>query len=141
MDTLLYEYNLGVACFELYYVADDDEKENYIQKAQEYMEDAYKRSVSSREDDTLFALTVKSGLTEILAEKGNLETAIQELKTIYESMKDLLTEDSMETADAAVRYGALVLEVQQNNDNIPEWINEIDPEPILKYSYEKRKSI
>lgn len=139
MDTLLYEYNLGVACFELYYVADDDEKENYIQKAQEYMEDAYKRSVSSREDDTLFALTVKSGLTEILAEKGNLETAIQELKTIYESMKDLLTEDSMETADAAVRYGALVLEVQQNNDNIPEWINEIDPEPILKYSYEKKK--
>ena len=139
MDTLLYEYNLGVACFELYYVADDNEKENYIQKAQKYMEDAYKRLVSSPENDILFALTVKSGLTEILAERGKLETAIRELKTIYESMKDLLTEDSMETADAAARYGALVLEIQQNNDSIPEWINEIDPEPILKYSYEKKK--
>ena len=27
MDTVLYGYNLGVACFELYYVADDDEKD------------------------------------------------------------------------------------------------------------------
>ena len=139
MDTLLYEYNLGVACFELYYVADDDEKENYIQKAQEYMEDAYERTVSSRENDTLFALTVRRGLSEILAEKGNLEAAIQELKAIYESTKDLLTEDSMETADAAVRYGSLVLEVQQNNDDVPEWIDEIDPEPILRYSYETKK--
>lgn len=139
MDTLLYEYNLGVACFELYYVADDDEKENYIQKAQEYIEDVYKRSISSKENDTLFALTVRRSLSEILAEKGNLETAIQELKNIYESTKDLLTEDSMETADAAVRYGALVLEVQQNNDNIPEWIDEIDPELILRYGYEKKK--
>lgn len=139
MDTLLYEYNLGAACFELYYVADDDEKENYIQKAQEYMEDAYERSVSSRVNDTLFALTVRRGLTEILAEKGDLEAAIQELKTIYESTKDLLTEDSMETADAAVRYGALVLKVQQNNDVVPEWIDEIDPESILRYSYETKK--
>lgn len=138
-DTLLYEYNLGIACFELYYVADDDEKENYIQKAQEYMEDAYERTVSSRENDTLFALTIRRSLSEILAEKGNLEAAIQELKTIYESMKELLTEDSMETADAAVRYGALVLEVQQNNDDVPEWIDEIDPELILKYSYETKK--
>ncbi len=139
MDTLLYEYNLGVACFELYYVADDDEKENYIQKAQEYMEDAYERSVSSRVNDTLFALTVRRSLSEILAEKGDLEAAIQELKTIYESTKDLLTEDSMETADAAVRYGALVLEVQQNIDDVPEWIDEIDPELILRYSYETKK--
>lgn len=140
MDTLLYEYNLGVACFELYYVADDDEKENYIQKAQEYMEDAYERSVSSRVNDTLFALTVRRSLSEILAEKGDLEAAIQELKTIYESTKDLLTEDSMETADAAVRYGALVLEVQQNNDDVPEWIDEIDPELILRYSYETKRA-
>lgn len=139
MDTVLYEYNLGIACFELYYVADDDEKESYIQKAQEYMEDAYERSVSSRLNDTLFALTVKRSLSEILAEKGDLEAAIQELKAIYESTKDLLTEDSMETADAAIRYGALVLEVQQNNDDVPEWIDEIDPELILKYSYELKK--
>lgn len=139
MDTLLYEYNLGVACFELYYVADDDEKENYIEKAQEYMEDAYERSISSRVNDTLFALTVRRSLSEILAEKGDLEAAIQELKTIYESTKDLLTEDSMETADAAVRYGSLVVEVQQNSDNIPEWIDEIDPELILRYSYETKK--
>ncbi len=139
MDTLLYEYNLGVACFELYYVADDDEKENYIQKAQKYMEDAYERSVSARVNDTLFALTVRRSLSEILAEKGNLEAAIKELKTIYESTKDLLTEDSIETADAAVRYGSLVLEVQQNMDDVPEWIDEIDPELILRYSYETKK--
>ena len=139
MDTLLYEYNLGIACFELYYVVDDDEKENYIQKAQEYMEDAYERSVSSRVNDTLFALTVRRSLSEILAEKGEMETAIQDLKNIYESTKDLLTEDSMETADAAVRYGALVLEVQENNDNVSQWIDEINPELILRYSYEKKK--
>lgn len=139
MDTLLYEYNLGVACFELYYVADDDEKENYIQKAQEYIEDAYERSVSSRGNDTLFALTVRRSLSEIFAERGKLEKAIQELKNIYETTKDLFTEDSMETADAAVRYGALVLEVQQNNDIVSEWIDEIDPELILRYGYEKKK--
>lgn len=138
-DTLLYEYNLGVACFDLYYVADDDEKENYIQKAQEYMEDAYERSVSSRVNETLFALTVRRSLSEILAEKGDLEAAIWELKTIYESTKDLLTEDSMETADAAVRYGSLVLEVQQCSADVPEWIDEIDPELILRYGYETKK--
>lgn len=132
-ETILYEMNLGKACFQLYYKS--DEKDKYINDAEFYMEDAYEHSEYGRGKGNLFSLLIKSNLAEVKAEKGDIITAIQMLEQVWHRFSEIFSEDNPETADAKIRYASLCLEAQENWEEVPEWIENVDVELLLEEGF------
>lgn len=135
--TVLYENNLGEVCFELYNNGIGN-KDEYLLKAEEYLRDTLYHSEYSRGKNNYFSLLVRRNLAEVIAAKGNFEEAIRMMKEVWEMTSNALTEDNDETVSVKIRYAALALEMQQLYDDVPEWIDEIDPEPILKDGFQKK---
>ncbi len=138
-ETLLYEMNLGSACLQIYYEVNDDEKEKYINEADDYLTDAYEHSEKGRGKGNLLSFLIKQKLAEVKAEKGEIFHAIAMLEEVWHKNAEILSEDNPETADAKLRYAALCLEVQQKLDEIPEWLEKVDPEPILEECFLTKK--
>lgn len=138
-ETILYEMNLGKACFEIYYEVDDRDKEKYINDAEYYLEDAYRHSEKGSGKGNLFSILIKRNLAEVKAEKGDVFTAISMLEDVWHKNAAIYSEDNLETVDAKMRYAALCLETQQVLDEIPEWLAELNPESIFEECYLTKK--
>lgn len=136
-NTILYENNLGEVCFDLYN-ANIGDAEDYLNQAEHYLRDALEHSEYSRGKDNLFSLLIRRNLAEVVAAKGDFENAIEMMKEVWEITSKALTEDNDETISAKIRYAALTLEYQQLMDDVPDWIDEIDTEPLLKDGFEKK---
>ena len=52
---------------------------------------------------------------------------------------EIFSEDNPETADVKLRYAALCLETQQGLMDTPEWLDEVDTEPILEACFLTKK--
>ncbi len=138
-ETVLYEMNLGNACFEIYHKVDGDEKGKYINDAEYYLQDAYEHSVIGRRKGNPFSLLIKRNLAEVQAEKGDIFTAIRTLEEVWHKSAEIFSEDNPETADVKLRYAALCLETQQGLMDTPEWLDEVDTEPILEACFLTKK--
>lgn len=138
-ETILYEMNLGKACFEIYYEVDDREKAKYINDAERYLEDAYERSEMGSGKGNLFSTLIKRNLAEVKAEKGDVFTAISMLEDVWHKYEDIFSEENLETVDAKLRYAALCLETQQNLVETPEWLDELNTESIFEECYLAKK--
>lgn len=136
-NTVLYENNLGEVCFDLYNAMIGD-VDDYLQQAEYYLRDALDHSEFSRGKDNLFSLLIRRNLAEVIAAKGDFENAIKMMKEVWEITSKALTENNDETVSAKIRYAALILELQQLMDDVPDWIDEIDTEPLLKDGFQKK---